>query len=71
MRQYKLESVTEPINGKCKRENIFKICWLDADLHPGNIIDLKDYEGYWVIDEAYDQYLEKHEIKRGWKVGGL
>jgi hypothetical protein len=35
------------------------------------IIDLKKKEGFWVIDKIHGQDVERHEIKRNWKVGGL
>lgn len=35
------------------------------------IIDLKKKEGLWVIDKIHERDVERHEIKRNWKVGGL
>lgn len=35
------------------------------------IIDLKKKEGLWVIDKIHGQDVEKYQINRNWKVGGL
>ena len=37
----------------------------------GNIIDLKNLNGLWVINAVYDPEIEKQEIRRSWHVGGL
>jgi hypothetical protein len=37
----------------------------------GVIIDLKKFEGLWVVDKIHDQDIEKYQIKRSWHVGGL
>jgi hypothetical protein len=73
MRQYELEQVMEPNKGLCERTGIHRLTWVDAELKVGAVVSLKDDEdkSLWVVNNAYEPVLEKWEIKRGWKVGGL
>ncbi len=78
MKQYKLEMVSDPkdFDGGtmlCKRLGIHHIAWIDEapELKRGDIISLKGRECLFVVDEIFDTELEKADIKRGWKVGGL
>lgn len=48
-----------------------RICWLDQDVTPGQIISLKGDDTIWAVKQVWDVEKEKVEINRTWHVGGL
>ena len=56
-----------------KNGNKNRMTWTDEDLRikPGNNIRFKDEKDWWEIREIYDVSIQKNEINRTWRVGGL
>jgi hypothetical protein len=50
-----------------------RICWVDTieKLKAGRKVRLKDETELWVIEKVYDTIVDKEEINRTWKVGGI
>jgi hypothetical protein len=58
---------------KLRRYDQEQIVWVDRDdeIEVGSIISLKGEKEKWKVIEIYEPDLDKQEINRNWKVGGL
>jgi hypothetical protein len=74
MRQCEIQRVVESdfknIYNRTGKKVITFIDNVNKDM-VGNIINLKNLNGLWVINAVYDPEIEKQEIRRSWHVGGL
>ena len=58
---------------KLSRENIHTVSWVDTEkkFKLGDYIRFKNENEWWRVDKICDGSLEKKDIKRDWRVGGL
>lgn len=49
------------------------VTWVDTPerIKAGYAIELKGQDGLWFIDDIYDVCVERSDINRTWRVGGL
>lgn len=55
---------------KLKRNNKYRIAWVDQDVNAGDTCTLKDEDGLFDVVETY-QYKDRDQINRAWRVGGI
>ena len=55
------------------RYNQFQMVWVDreSEIKKGSIVSLKGESEKWKIVDIYHPQINKKEINRDWKVGGL